>query len=177
MRMYLANGTQQYIDFQYRLPEFRSYRQQTIPIGGQIVLSGELSQKDIELIIEHQSVYGMVSSKEFTRYKDVIIPYIYSIDAPISENIIAELIEQNRTVNIDQGVKRRQEAAVQVNNVIEQGTTDTLKNLEMTIEELPSKTKDPEFSEGVRVTRDKERGAPQDPKNPIDFSARKRSMF
>lgn len=178
MRMYVANGTHQYYDFQYRVPEYKSYRQQIIPMGGQIVLSGELSPKDIEMIIEHHTIYGMVSAKEFTNYRGHFIPYIYSIDEPISAETIAILITQNREYNTNMGIRLRREAAVTVNNMIEENTTDILKNLEVTIIEEQSKDRDATFAEGIRVTRDRELGAPQDPnKNPIDFNQRRRSMF
>src|ERR1700752_37516 len=114
MKMFIANGTHQNIDFQYRLPEYKSYRQQAIPIGGQIRISGELSAKDIELIVEHHSIYGMVSAKEFTDYKDVYIPYVYSVDEPVSSDQMTELVLQNREFNRLLGVKQRREAAVTV---------------------------------------------------------------
>jgi hypothetical protein len=185
MRMYIANGTHQNIDFQYRLPETKSYRQQNIPIGGQIRISGELSAKDIDAIVEHHVIYGMVHAKEISNFKGFLIPYVYSIDEPVTVEIMTELIVQNREFNRLLGIKQRQEAAVTVNQQIEdqfpENMKNNLKNLEMTVEELPSKDRDPTINEGVRVTRDKEKGAPQDPdKNPFDFQQalnKKRSMF
>jgi hypothetical protein len=165
MRLYIANGTQQYIDFQYRLR--------------QIVLSGELSAKDIERIIEHHSIYGLVSSKEFTNYRGSFVQYIYSVDEPIPAETISALIMQNREYNIYLGARLRKEAAITVNQLIEENSPDALKSLEVSIVEEQSKDRDATFSEGIRVTRDRERGAPQEPtKNPIDFStAKRRSMF
>jgi hypothetical protein len=173
--MFVANGSHQNIDFQYRLPKYRSYRTQMIPIGQQIRLSGELSKDEIDIIIAHHSVYGMVSSKEIANFKGFNIPCVYSIDNPIPAEIIVELIVQNREFNEQLGKRLRQEAAVAVNSIIENNTTDTLKNLEMTIEEISTKERDATFAEGIRVTRDKEKGAPQGPdKGLLDFSLSRR---
>jgi hypothetical protein len=188
MRMFIANGTHQNVDFQYRLPQYKNFRQQTIPAGGQIVISGELSEKDIDIIVHHQSMYGMVSNKEFPSYKGFFIPYIYSVGEPITEDQIAQLIVQNREYNVKLGIKQRQEAAVTVSKVIEDnintipgisGTRDRLTNLEMEIDEVSTKDHDASFSEKIRVTRDRDRGAPQEPdRNPLDFMANKvRKLF
>jgi hypothetical protein len=182
MRMFLANGTHQNIDFQYRLPQYKNFRQQTIPVGGQIVISGELSEKDIDIIIHLHSIYGMVSNKEFPSYKGFFIPYIYSIGEPINEVQIAELIVQNRDYNVKLGVKQRQEAAVAVSSVIEDNINaipgipayrDRLTNLEMEITEVQTKDHDASFAEAIRVTRDREKGAPQEPSNSFGDKIRK----
>ena len=183
MKMYIANGLHQNIDFQYRLPEVKGYRQQSIPIGGQIRISGDLSQKDIDLIIEHHSIYGMVPAKDLHRFKGFLTPYIYSIDDPVTAEQMTELILQNREYNKQAGIKLRREAAVTVTSEIEEQMPQNinyLKNFEMTIEELPSKDRDAEINEAIRVTRNPEKGAPQDPKeNLINFTSapRTRSMF
>jgi hypothetical protein len=176
MKMFVANGSHQIIDFQYRLPEVKNYRQQTIPIGGQIRIAGELSQKDIDLIVEHHTIYGMVHFREISDHKDIFIPYIYSVENYMSSDTIAELIVQNREFNDEQGKKQRQAAALTVNNMIEETISDTLKNFEMTVVEQDSKDRNATVSEGIRVTRDREKGAPQ---GPLDLAqARKaRSMF
>jgi hypothetical protein len=167
MHMFIANGMHQNVDFQYRLPETKTYRTQLIPIGQQIRISGDLSQKDIERVIESHLPYGMVAAREISKFKGFFIPYVYSVGEPVTSEQITELILQNREYNENLGRKLRKEAAVAVSASIEEGTTDTLRNFEMTIEELPSKDRDPTFSDAIRVTRDKERGAPQ---GPIDFS-------
>lgn len=185
MKMFIANGTHQNIDFQYRLPEHKSYRQQSIPIGGQIQISGDLSSKDIDAIAEHHAIYGMIPANQLSGAKDFLVPYVYSIGDPVSQEVITALIVQNREFSMVQGVKQRQEAAITVNQQVEDYMPGHLKNLEMTVEELPSKDRDPVINEGVRVTRDRDKGAPQEPppQSNLDFSlvsarrAVKRSMF
>ena len=163
MLLYIANGTHQNIDFQYRIPNMKSYRQQTIPIGGQQQLSGNLSKEVVEAIIESHQKYGICRADEIANFRGFFIPYVYSIDKPVSYETIAELVTQNRVVQTQLGVKIRREAALAVNSIIEENITgEKLNNLEMTIEEVSTKNKDPEIHEGVRITRSKERGAPQD---------------
>jgi hypothetical protein len=163
MHMFVANGSHQNIDFQYRLPNTRTYRTQMIPIGQQIRLSGELTKEEVDIIITHHSIYGMVPSNQIQNFKGFFIPYAYSTDNPISAETIVELVLQNREYNKQLGIRLRQEAAVTVSNQIEENTTDTLKALEITIEEVASKERDSSFSEGIRVTRMAEKGAPQGP--------------
>jgi hypothetical protein len=180
MQMFIANGMHQNIDFQYRLPQYKSYRTQLIPVGGQIRISGELTSDEIDRIALHHAIYGMVSARDFKNYRGFHIPYIYSVNEPISADLIAELVEQNRIYNVELGKQLRQEAAVAVSATIEDNlppqTTERLKNLDMTIEEVPSKDRDATIDEGIRITRDIEKGAPQ---GPLDFAlARKaRKLF
>lgn len=176
MKLYIANGSHSIIDFQYRVPEQKGIRQQTIPIGGQIRIAGELSKPDIDMIIEHHTIYGMVHFREISDYKDMFIPYIYSVDTYMSSDTISELIVQNREFNTELGKRQRRDAALTVAGMIEEEMKDELKNFEMSVVEEDSKVRDATFSEGIRVTRDKEKGAPQ---GPLDLAqARKaRSMF
>lgn len=175
MYMFVANGMHQNMDFQYRLPGTKTYRTQMIPIGEQIRLSGDLSKEQIDIVINHHTIYGMIAAKDISQFKGFHIPYVYSIDNPISAEVIAELIVQNREYNFQLGKRLREEAAVAVSNTIEENTTDHLKSLEMTIEEMPSKERDATFSEGIRITRIPEKGAAQGPeKGLLDFSLSRR---
>jgi hypothetical protein len=177
MKMFIANGTHQNIDFQYRVPEYKNYRQQNIPIGGQIRISGELSPKDVEAIIATHEIYGMVEASKIADFRGWHIPYIYAIGEPISAGVIAELVAHNRIVDTEMGIKYRQEAAVALDGLIKDNTKDSKVNqIETAIEEIDTKRKDPEIFEKIRVTTDRERGASQDPKYPIVENA-KRSLF
>jgi hypothetical protein len=175
MFMFVANGMHQNMDFQYRLPGTKTYRTQMIGIGEQVRLSGDLTREQVDVIIAHHSIYGMIAAKDISQFKGFHIPYVYALDNPVSAETIAELIVQNREYNFQLGRRLREEAAVAVSNEIEQNTTDHLKSLEMTIEEMPSKERDATFSEGIRITRDKDKGAPQGPdRGLLDFSLSRR---
>jgi hypothetical protein len=163
MKMYIANGTHQNVDFQYRLPEFKNYRRQMISIGGQIKLSGELTIEQIDIIAQFHAKYGMIRVNELDQFKGYFIPYIYSIDVPVTAEKIVELVERNREVNKKLGEKLRAEAAVAVNHQIEENAGEKLTSFEMEITEKQTKDRDPEIEEKIVITRSKERGAPQDP--------------
>lgn len=182
MRLFIANGSHQNIDFQYRLPEYKTYRQQTIPIGGQIRISGELNEKQIEIIIQFHVKYGMIKYTEISDFKGYYIPYIYSIDSPVPAESIAELIVQNREYSKVLGEKLRAEAAIAVNAQIEDNAGEKLTSFEMEITEKPAKDRDATIAEKITITRSQERGAPQDPgKGTLgtiaDFVGRKKKIF
>jgi hypothetical protein len=162
--MFIANGMHQTLSFQYRLPEYKTYRQQRVPIGGQIRLSGELNEKQIDIIAQFHQKYGMVKASEIQMFKGYYIPYVYSVDAPISAEIIMELIVQNREYNRLLGEKLRAEAAIAVNALIEENAGEKLTSFEMEIFEKTDKNREEQpIGEKIVITRSKERGAPQDP--------------
>jgi hypothetical protein len=164
MRLFIANGSHQNIDFQYRVPKYKNYRQQTIPVGGQQQLSGDLDKEAIDAIVDHHQKYGMIRAEEISNFRGFYVPYVYSVDKPVAAEIIGELVIQNRSYQQALGVKIRQNAAVAVNNIIEEQIThEPLRNLEITIEEVGTKDKNSEMNEGIIITRDRERGAPQTP--------------
>lgn len=169
MDLFIANGTHQTIDFQYRLPEVKNYRQQMIAEGGQIRISGNLSIKDVEAVIQCHVHYGMIDYRELSSHRDEYIMYIYSVDQPVPLIAIQELIVRNRLLLEEKGRQIREEAAVTAHKVIQDGTPDRLKSLEFQIEEQPSKSNfgNPEVSENIVVTRLPERGASQDPSKPV----------
>ena len=157
----------QNVDFQYRLPEYRTYRMQTIPIGGQIKISGDLNEKQIDIIIQFHLKYGIKKYSEIGEFKGFFIPYIYSIDNPISAETITELVIQNREYNKNQGERLRAEAAIAVNAMIEENAGEQLTAFEIEIIEKQTKDRDPEIAEKITITRSPDRGAPQEGKSPL----------
>jgi hypothetical protein len=173
MKMYIVNGLNAAIDFQYRLPEYKTYRMQNIPIGGQIRISGELNEKQISIIAQFHAKYGMIHVNEIDQFRNVLIPYMYSTDTPITQEKIVELIIHNREVNKRLGEKLRAEAAIAVNAQIEENAGEQLTSFEMEIVEKKMNDRDQEIEEKIVITRSKERGAPQDPnaKGPLGIIA------
>lgn len=163
MKLFIANGSHHNIDFQYRLPEYKTYRQQTIPIGGQIRISGDLNEKQIDIIIQFHIKYGMIKYTEISDFKGFFIPYVYAIDTPVPAESIAELVVQNREYNRVKGERLRAEAAIAVNAQIEDNAGEKLTAFEVEIIEKPAKDQEATISEKITITRSKERGAPQDP--------------
>jgi hypothetical protein len=146
------------------LPEFKSYRSQQIPIGGQIQISGDLSTAQVDLIIRFHTKYGMVKYSEVSDFKGWHIPYCYRIDEPISAEIIGTGVFQNRELHQNMGRTLRRDAAIAVNAQIEENLEgEKISNFQMDIEEKVTKDRDPVLEpETFMVTRDKKRGAPQE---------------
>jgi hypothetical protein len=165
MKMFIANGMHQTLSFQYRLPEYKTYRQQKVTIGGQTQISGELNEKQIDIIAQFHQKYGMIKASDIHLFKGFFIPYVYSVDNPISADIIMELVIQNREYNRILGEKLRAEAAIAVNAMIEENAGEKLTSFEMEIAEKPGKNSEQTIGEKIVITRSKERGAPQDPGN------------
>jgi len=156
--MFIANCTNQVQDFHYRLPENPKVLKQTIPIGGQIQIPGDLSTPDIEAIVRQHTVYGMVSVQEIDRTKD-FIGICYQLDRKVDMERVKRAAIHNLGVLNERGRKLRQEAAVAVNNAIEE-QTNGVQAFEMSIEEQESQGKDIEVNEKVRVSKYEEPQAP-----------------
>ena len=150
-KMFIANTTQQVQDFQYRLPENPKIVKQTIPIGGQIQIPGDLTVHDIEAIIEQHSPYGMVAVSEIDRTKP-FIGVCYSLDKAVTVNKIMSAIEHNGAVLDARGREIRKEAAVSVNNAIEEQSRD-FRALDIGITEVRKEGGDVSVNENIRVDR------------------------
>lgn len=158
MHLYIANCTQQAQDFVYRLPGAPNTRTQRIEIGQQMKISGDLERSVIDAIIEQHVPYGLKPADEVDRTR-TFVGMCYSVDKPVSmERVRIALVSNNRAL-IERGREIRQQAAVAVNNAMEQEAPG-LTALEMSVVEEPSKSsgKDPELAEGVRVTRREQPG-------------------
>lgn len=133
MKMYIANLTRQDQDFIYKLPEGQQ-RMQQIPVGRQIVLAGDLNQKDIDAIVVHHARYGMkpvadaVKAKSFTGL-------CYSIDEPVKLEKMQIGIERNDIVLQERGVQNRKEAAVAINEALSKNDGPQLKSLQTEVVE------------------------------------------
>jgi hypothetical protein len=153
-KMYILNCTRQVQEFWYRLPESSKLLHQLIPIGGQIQVAGELNTPEIDAIIEQHSRYGMVAFSEINKSQP-FVGYCYQIDKRFG-NIVEALqrgLEHNDMVLEERGQQLREEAAVAINQSIEdQRAPARLTALEMTVEEEGDEGT---FHKGVKVTKDR----------------------
>jgi hypothetical protein len=165
MKMFIANCTKQAQDFFYRLPGTPSPRSQHIPIGGQIQISGTLSTPDIDAIIEQHGKYGLVSVDEVDRTKP-FFGTCYSIDRPVSVDKLRRAVAHNSVVLTERGVEMRREAAIAVNQAVE-NASPTLEALEMSVVEEKSGDgpEHEQIAEGVRVESLGKDGKPKSSKN------------
>lgn len=153
MKMYIANCTKQVASFIYRLPEHHQQRQQQIEIGGQTQISGDLTQLEVDAIIEQHTKYGLVAADDLDRTKP-FIGLCYSIDKPVRIGKLEQALVHNDKVLEQRGAQTRKEAALAVAKNVEQQTGEGLTALEMTIEQDKAGTDgDVVGAQTVRVDR------------------------
>lgn len=160
LKMYIANCSQQNHDFIYRMKNVPAPRMQPIPVGRQILISGDLEAPDIEFILKQHAKYGLVHVSEIDRTR----PFagLCWSEKSITVDKVKRLFLHNQGVLSERGKSQRQAAAVATMEQIqsEQGNQSNLRSLEMSVEEVPTEGKpDPEFAEGTRVTTDAEETA------------------
>lgn len=164
-QLYIANASMQVIDFCYRLPGNPSPRRQSIPIGQQIKISGDLTIEEMQAVINHHRQYGLVMMDEAESVRGTFGGMIYSIDSPVPSDQLGFARRVRLDALIEQGKQIRKEAAISVSNQIESnlGENMGLNGLEMTVQEEDRKLIGDEeagvrISEGVRVRRDADTG-------------------
>lgn len=177
--MFVANTTQQFHEFVYRVPEGQKTIIQRIPPGGQIRISakrGDLNRIDVDDILDQHRKYGMVREDEIGKVEG-LCGLVCAIDRPVNLDKVIAQIRRNRSVLVEQGRQAREAAAVSINHQIEaniaaMGSPDVLRNLEYSVEEVKSATvrdrvsradndgmtqalvDTPAIGEGVRVSND-----------------------
>lgn len=161
MKLYIANCTKQAYHLASRIPEMSGVKIIEIPIGGQMQIAGELSQPQIEAIIDQHRIYGLVSVDEFKRLKE-FVPLVYSEGRPVTVDVIKQIMALNNGVLVQRGKDIRQQAAVATSAAISQNLEDispeapSLETLEMSVVEETRgdlNEGDP-MAEGVRVQRE-----------------------
>lgn len=166
MRLYVANLSAQRVSFNYLVPDEQGaltgggYRTQDIPLGMQVAISGDLTQKQIDYIIKKHRKYGLVTHTEIRDQKD-FTGTCYSIDMPVPRIAIADGLKLNLAVLTERGRQYRQEAAIAVSNAMEtqlqeSGRPEGLRELAMeVVEEEPRGGYQSEkpLGEGVLVSR------------------------
>jgi hypothetical protein len=171
MKMYVGNCTRQPNDFQYRMPGEASsqrnqggnLRVQRVEALSYLQLSGDLTSDEIDYIVAQHSTYGMVHVSEIDRTK----PYFGLCwdTKPINVPTLREAISHNQAVLEQRGREMRKEAAVALNNSLEQAEDmGDLKKLTIEVKEDShgSMEHDP-FAEVIQVSRDTPIDAPPRP--------------
>jgi len=151
MKTYIANCTMQNQTANFRLPEFPKPHSIKVPMGRQAEV-GDLTPPQLDSFVDQMGRYGMVHVKEAGK-ATVKIVYLYSTDGPVPQEAFLRVLERNRGLLRNEGVRRRQEAAVAANAAM--NTEDTpVKNLEMSIEEETSGSfagQDDPIAEGIKI--------------------------
>jgi hypothetical protein len=169
MELYVANVTKQVVQFAYRALERSGVVIQPIPIGGQIRIAPagsrtDLSTPEIDYIIDQHRKYGLIDVNEIDSSKTPFHGMCYSIGKPISVDKLYRAMKRNEDALEEQGKQIRKEAAIAVNNQIENTIGENLKQLEMSITEEEPRGGYPDdrnpLGEGVRVLREEPGGSP-----------------
>jgi hypothetical protein len=160
--LYIGNMSKQIQQFCYRSTARPGVIVQTIPIGGQIRISPNgrdinLSPEEIDHILGQHRGYGIIDIKDIDQLDSPFNSVCFSIGAPITpENLHRAMVRKEELVN-KFGSKVREEAAVAVNQQIEEHS-GPLKALEMSFTEEEPRGGYADnldhLAEGVRVTRD-----------------------
>lgn len=162
-KLYIANCTAQRQSFMYRLPEtsgsgeMGGMRVQDIEMGQQIVLSGDLNKFQIDSVVQQHAKYGLIAVDEVDRTRG-FTGMCYSVDKPVPVSKLLYVIDGNRKALDLRGKQMRTEAAVAVNQQVENTMSDQLKKLEIEVKEERSGN-GPEhepIEERMRVTRDED---------------------
>lgn len=150
MKMFVANCTKQARDFSYRLPD-KGGRMQRIEIGQQIQVAGDLSQPEVDSVVDHYSRYGMLSVADARKSRGQFVGLVYSIDEPVKIENMQIVLQKNDDVLTQRGQEQRKEAAVATSAAIMQNGEQGLKGLETSITEVRKDGGEAEVQEGVRV--------------------------
>ena len=108
MKLYVCNGTRQVQAFVYRRRIEGSPGDklitQPIPIGGQIQVSGDLNQYQVDDILDQHRRYGLIPVSEIATGRG-LAPLAYQLDAPIDAGKIFRLAARNQGVMVERGKK------------------------------------------------------------------------
>jgi hypothetical protein len=127
-RLYIANTTKHDQIIFYRLDFDQSGqpvsqvgkmpKQQTIPRGRQVNIGGDLYMSQIDSIVEQLKPYGLIGVAD-VQHMTKIAPYVFNVDQPVSSETMRRVHAFNDGVSILDGKKRRQSAAVAVNDQVQ----------------------------------------------------------
>lgn len=151
MKLYVGNATSQHFDFHYRLPEKTKVFNRFIPMGEQVLITGDLSKPEVDAIVNQGAAYGMISVDEVDRRSSVYRGLCYAVDKPIASSKIEKLFHANTGVLIDLGKELRKNAAiVQSTQMLRQAKEYELPNLREI--EMSVQGEKGEMAEGFRYT-------------------------
>ncbi len=111
MHVYVANGTHQHIQFNYRLPEMNSFRTLEIRAGRQTRFPEDLSDMSLSVLVAQLERYGAVGVADV---KNIVLPrsIIYSVDRKISSDKINEAREKDEAARQEVAAQKLEEAGL-----------------------------------------------------------------
>lgn len=134
-KLFIANGTNQIQDFHFRLPGAKQVQQQKIAIGGQELISGDLTEQQITAIVNHHGKYGMIPASEIGT-PGAPAPYAFQVDKAFTSAQILTLVKRNHGELVEMGRKIRENAAVIVGNSLGKGIRESGTGVQFTGAEI-----------------------------------------
>jgi hypothetical protein len=117
MKMYVANVTEQFHQFSYRIPEVNQTRNLTIPPRAQVKLPDDMTREQVDAVVTQHAPYGMIAVEEVgsgtnrRRFSNLL----YSLVMPVPGVRIELQYVRNHEVLVDRGKEIRKETAVASN--------------------------------------------------------------
>lgn len=111
MYVYVANGTHQHIQFNYRLPETKSFRALEIRAGRQTRFTEDFDEHALSVLVEQLERYGAVGVADV---KNIVLPrsLIYSVDRKISSDKINEARLKDEAARQEVAAQKLEEAGL-----------------------------------------------------------------
>lgn len=143
-KLYIANCTKQNREIQYHLhlkvdggrlvstdpaPVNRMAARQTITPGRQDIIGAvDLPPWQIESVIRQLTPHGLVANDELysPAHRGKMIPLVYSLDRPVSRDVIMYVMDSNAGHLTEEGRHRRVQAAIATNETVVSAVNQTL---------------------------------------------------
>lgn len=134
MKLYIANTTKQRHVFTYRVLETGRLLHIPIAHGSQMVVLDNASSEQIEAVIAHHAVYGLINSSNIDQSK-TFVGLCYSIDKPVAASVIEKAIRDNDH-HLSRGAHQtRQASLAALDKTLSENNTGYSGDLEFTVEQ------------------------------------------
>jgi hypothetical protein len=159
MKLYIANCTHQTRILNHRLVEgkARGFSTQTIVMGRQEMIAGEMNRHQIDYIISQHRPYGLLGVEEIDGVTHEV-PMVFSIDKPVSAKLMQQLITHNSLRLKEIGSRLRRDAAIATSHGMREFSPAAAETVSLSVEEEKAGTMDhggdQPLAEGFRMTRD-----------------------
>jgi hypothetical protein len=132
-RLYIANTSKQDQVIHFRL-DFdqngqqisqagKMPKQQEVKKGRQANIGGDLPMPTIDSIVEQLRPYGLIGVADVPRQAS-IVPFVFNVDRPVSADVMRQVIAFNDGISVSAGQKRRQNAAIATNDLVQKLVDD-----------------------------------------------------
>lgn len=133
MKLYIANTTKQRHIFTFRVLESGRLRQIPITHGSQMMVH-EGSTEELDAIISHHAIYGLVDASKIDQNKD-FIGLCYSIDKPVPAKLIEKALRDNDNFLTRNAHNRRQASVAALDNSLRESGTGYSGDMEISAEQ------------------------------------------